>query len=70
MCIRDSIEFSKRFSENKFGFTRSVCDRLWFVNDLRNPPKVIHIIGLRFKSLKTLSCFDVSVSSKFFDNVI
>ena len=63
--IAADIEFSKRFSENKFGFTCSVCDRLWFGNDLRDPPNVIHIV--RFKSLKTLSCFDVSVSSKFFE---
>lgn len=30
-------EFCNSFCENAFGFDCSVCDRLWFKNDLRIP---------------------------------
>ncbi|XP_062713846.1 uncharacterized protein LOC134290684 [Aedes albopictus] len=29
-------EFHKRFTENEFGIPCSVCDRLWFINDLKS----------------------------------
>lgn len=32
------IEFDKRFTSNPFGFSCSVCDRLWFERDLRPSP--------------------------------
>lgn len=32
---RADREFIKRFVENKFGVACSVCDRLWFINDLK-----------------------------------
>ena len=31
-------EFEKRFTSNRFGFSCSVCDRLWFDQDLRPVP--------------------------------
>lgn len=37
--IAPDFEITKRFGENKFGFTCSVCDRLWSEDDLRSPPK-------------------------------
>lgn len=35
-------DFSNKFKSNKFGFACSVCDRLWFENDLtKAPPSLI-----------------------------
>ncbi|KAH7939457.1 hypothetical protein HPB52_012741 [Rhipicephalus sanguineus] len=31
-------EFTKRFSDNPFGFACTVCERLWFTCDLRDAP--------------------------------
>jgi hypothetical protein len=35
--------FQKKFSSNPFGYARDICDRLWYMNDLK---QVIHIIVL------------------------
>lgn len=32
---RADREYCKRFIDNQFGFACSVCDRLWFLNDLK-----------------------------------
>ncbi len=45
------VEFTKRFAKNPFGYTCSICDRLWFLNDLFPIP--INKINDDFKVLLT-----------------
>lgn len=42
-------EFDKRFNQNRFVVSCSVCDRLWFKRDIRPiPAKAIEIIRKHF----------------------
>ena len=39
-CISADVEFEKQFVQNPFGYECSICDRLWFKQDLKS---IIHL---------------------------
>lgn len=56
---RANREFNKRFIENSFGAVCDVCDRLWFVNDLKQLTQQLATVLIDSGSYESVDGFSV-----------